>query len=328
MADGLRSLKYGMGDQTTSNPSWTKQDLKNIALLGGNIISPAHDIQEYQQGVQRTIKGDLWGIPQSLAGLLGIAIPGSKYIKKGTTKLINKIIPPKKTTPVHREVETLPKERIPEGKEVKVYHGTRHQYKSDIFKTPDNVLYTSRNPHEASLFAKNPGETVFPPAGGSSGVPIFPVRDPNINTYSQGARVYPLRIKKDAKIFDPSRDDHWKKLMEDNGFKQWLQNMHTDYNKFYIDTPIDMIRDPKKFRKLFRKNKYFGPVGHFVENEALQPILKRHGFHGFTVREAGEVNVGMFLDSEGGSDMLKYLHEKYKGGMIERNPYQKEMRAI
>ena len=200
-------------------------------------------------------------------------------------------------------------ERIPEGKEVKVYHGTRHQYKSDIFKTPDNVLYTTRNPHEASLFAKNASPQDF-------------------GTYSTGARVYPLRIKKNAKIFDPSRDDHWKKLMEDNGFKQWIQNMHTKHNQLLVDEPIDMIRDPKKFRKLFRKNKYFGQVGHFIEDEALQPILKRHGFHGFTVREAGEVNVGMFLDSEGGSDMLKYLHEKYKGGMIERNPYQKEMRAI
>ena len=309
MAEGLRSLKYGIGDQTTSNPSWTKQDLKNMGLLAANIISPAHDIQEYQTGVERTLRGDLWGLPQGLAGLLGIAIPGSKYIKKGTSKLIDRIVPSKKPTTVSRDIDTPPKEKIPEGQEIKVFHGTKHPYKQDIFQTPDNVLYTTRNPHEASLFAKNASPQDF-------------------GTYSTGARVYPLRIKKNAKIFDPSRDDHWKKLMEDNGFKQWIQNMHTKHNQLLVDEPIDMIRDPKKFRKLFRKNKYFGQVGHFIEDEALQPILKRHGFHGFTVREAGEVNVGMFLDSEGGSDMLKYLHEKYKGGMIERNPYQKEMRAI
>ena len=155
MAEGLRSLKYGIGDQTTSNPSWTKQDLKNMGLLAANIISPAHDIQEYQTGVERTLRGDLWGLPQGLAGLLGIAIPGSKYIKKWTSKLIDRIVPSKKPTTVSRDIDTPPKEKIPEGQEIKVFHGTKHPYKQDIFQTPDNVLYTTRNPHEASLIAKN-----------------------------------------------------------------------------------------------------------------------------------------------------------------------------
>ena len=303
MADGLRSLKYGIGDQTTSN--LTKQDLKNMGLFGADIISPAYDIKEYQQGVQKTMQGNLWGIPQSLAGLLGIAIPGSKYIKKGTSNLINRVVPKKERVLKHSDDSS----KITEGQEIKVFHGTKHPYKQEIFQTPDNVLYTTRNPHEASLFAKNALPQDF-------------------GTYSTGARVYPLRIKKDAKIFDPSKDDHWKKLMEDNGFKQWLQNMHTQHNNFLVDEPMDIIRDPKKFIKLFRKNKYFGQVGHFIEDEALQPILKRNGFNGFTVREAGETNIGMFLDTKGGSDMLKYLHEKYKGGMIMRDPYKREARFI
>ena len=301
MADGLRSLKYGIGpNEVVPTKPITREDLQNMGLLAVDIISPAHDIKEYQQGVQKTMQGNLWGIPQALAGLLGIAIPGSKYIKRGTSKLIDRIVPSKRTTTVNRDIDTPSKEKISEGKEVKVYHGTNQPYKQEAFQTPDNVLYTTRNPDEASLFAR---------LKNSLGPKEF-------MTYGKGARVYPLRIKKDAKIFDPSRDDHWKKLMEDNDFKQWLQNMHTKHNQLLVDEPIDMIRDPKKFRQLFRKNKYFGPVGHFIEDESLQPILKRHGFHGFTVREAGETNIGMFLDPEGGSDMLKYLHEKQQGGSI------------
>jgi hypothetical protein len=294
MADGLRSLKYGIGpNEVVPTKPITREDLQNMGLLAVDIISPAHDIKEYQQGVQKTMQGNLWGIPQALAGLLGIAIPGSKYIKQGTSNLIKRVAP--KKVRVLKHLDDSPK--IPEGQEIKVFHGTRRPYKQDIFKTPDNVLYTTKNPNEASLFARN-------------------IEPKDFGTYRTGARVYPLRIKKDAKIFDPSRDDHWKKLMEDNDFKQWLQNMHTQHNQLLIDEPMDIIKDPKKFRKLFRKNKYFGHVGHLIEDESLQPILKRHGFDGFTVREAGETNIGMFLDPEGGSDMLKYLHEKQQGGSI------------
>jgi len=293
MANGLRSIKYGIGNQTVPNNPITFEDIKKAGLVGLDLISPAYDIQEYKQGVEQTLGGDLYGIPRAATGLLGIAIPGSKYIKKGTSNLINRVVPEKGR--VLKYSDDSPK--ISEGKEIKVFHGTRRPYKQDKFQTPDNVLYTTRNPDEANLFARNPEAK-------------------NFGTYNTGARIYPLRIKKDAKIFDPSIDDHWKKLMEDNGFKQWLQNMHTNHNNLLIDEPMDIIGDPKKFIKLFRKNKYSGPVGHFIEDEGLQPILKRHGFHGFTVREAGETNIGMFLDSEGGSNMLKYLHEKKQGGSI------------
>jgi len=307
MANGLRSLKYGIGpNEVVPTKPITREDLQNIGLLAADIISPAHDIKEYQQGVQQTMQGNLWGIPQALTGLLGIAIPGSKYIKQGTSNLIKRVIP-KKEKDLLRDLDTDDYPTIPQGKELKVYHGTAKKYDEDIFKTPDNVLFVTRNPEEANFHV---------------------TRHTLMEGKDQGSRVYPLRIKENAKIFDPTNDKQFNELMKDNDFKEWLMRSNRLFNSYNVDDAVDQL-NPKQFIESFRKNKWFGKgSGSYVENEDLHPILKRHGYDGFTIREAGNTNIGMFLDTKGGSDMLKYLHEKYKGGMIMRDPYKREARFI
>jgi hypothetical protein len=340
MADGLRSLKYGIGDQTTSNPSWTKQDLKNIALLVTNIISPAYDIQEYQKGVEQTLQGNLWGIPQSLAGLLGIAIPGSKYIRQGPAKVRDVI----KGSFSKKDAEALAKlaEKIKKKQEIekriakeftgkspssitghkRVYHGTGST--TDPLKVKDNILYVSPSHKEAGQFAGY-GTTMMNP--------------------NRAERIYPLKIanKNMEKIFDPSNEKHLNKLKKDPDFKNFVElELNNFYDEFQgsdrlfkksIKTMDDWINE-------FKKNTYWiedvSEEGKNViaatleDSPELKNILKKNGFEGFTILEGKLKNIGIFLDEAGNSKILKSVFEKNQGGMIIRNPYNNynERRAI
>ena len=65
--------------------------LRKAAPMLGEVISPASDIKEYQEGIKQTLSGNLLGLPRAAAGLAGIFIPGSKYIREGGQK-VSKII--------------------------------------------------------------------------------------------------------------------------------------------------------------------------------------------------------------------------------------------
>ena len=97
MADkkGLRSIKYGTGKQTVPKNNMTIEDIKKAGLFGLDLISPAYDVQEYKQGVEQTFSGDPYGIPRAAAGLLGMVVPGSKYISQTAKKAAKKITPKK-----------------------------------------------------------------------------------------------------------------------------------------------------------------------------------------------------------------------------------------
>ena len=75
MADGLRSLKYGIGDQTTSN--LTKQDLKNIGLFSAQML-PGSDIAREvgASDLEPTISEDIKNKRYMDALLKGISTAG------------------------------------------------------------------------------------------------------------------------------------------------------------------------------------------------------------------------------------------------------------
>ena len=57
--------------------------LRKAAPMLGEIISPASDIKEAQKGSARIMKGEILGVPQMIAGLASVLVPGSQYIRKG-----------------------------------------------------------------------------------------------------------------------------------------------------------------------------------------------------------------------------------------------------
>jgi len=57
--------------------------LSKVAPMLGEVISPASDIKEAQEGSARIMKGEILGVPQMIAGLASILVPGSQYIRKG-----------------------------------------------------------------------------------------------------------------------------------------------------------------------------------------------------------------------------------------------------
>ena len=65
--------------------------LRKAAPILGEVISPASDIKEYQEGIKQISSGNLLGLPRAAAGLAGVFIPGSKYIREGGQK-VGKII--------------------------------------------------------------------------------------------------------------------------------------------------------------------------------------------------------------------------------------------
>ena len=61
--------------------------LRKAAPMLGEVISPASDIKEAQKGSARIMKGEILGVPQMIAGLASVLVPGSQYIRKGGEKL-------------------------------------------------------------------------------------------------------------------------------------------------------------------------------------------------------------------------------------------------
>ena len=319
--DGLRSIKYGVGNQTiTNNNPITLEDMKRAGLFVADMVSPAYDIQEYKQGVEQTLGGDLYGIPRALTGLLGTVIPGSKYITQGAKKAVKKITPPKTTD---KELENLVKylddpdsmdylkkqasdpevyPTLPVGKEFKVYHGTDKPYTGEGFRTGTGVLFVSPDSKFADSFMRSD-------------------RIDELGKYQKGARAYPLRVKENANIFDPTNEKQFNKLLKNKRFKDWVKRN----NKIYNDGAEELGEVPlteKQFLNSIQENKFFKDgAAHLIEQEDLHPILKDLGYDGFTMRESGVTNIGLFLNDKGTSPVLKTLDQKFKGGRVMSNPY-------
>jgi len=270
--------------------------LQQAGLLGIDLISPASDIKEYQQGAMKIAKGNIEGVPQVLAGLAGIFVPGSKYIR-GIGKKLGQKIDDTISIPSTRSTWADP------DKDIKVFHGTHKPFiESESFRTPENVLFVSPNPHLASKFTEI-GEL-----------------------QETGKRVYPLKISKEIvekNIFDPSKEKHFNLLKKDPDFNQWVEKRLKDYN---LNT--DKKINKEQFLEGFRKNNFFPEendidTGAYIEDIDLQPILQKFNFEGFTIKEGGHAvskNIGVFLDpKKGGSKILRYLYQKYGGGMVMKD---------
>lgn len=322
MADkkGLRSIKYGTGKQTVPKNNMTIEDIKKAGLFGLDLISPAYDVQEYKQGVEQTFSGDPYGIPRAAAGLLGMVVPGSKYISQ-TAKKAAKKITPKKSYPEPTDKQKqdfldyitdpnvgkyLDKQAsnpkvypaLPIGKEFKVYHGTNKPFKGEGFRTGTGVLFTSPDPVFADSFMRS---SLYADKG----------------SYIKGSRTYPLRVKENANIFDPTNEKQFNKLLKNKRFKAWVKRNNKVYNDGAPDIG-DVPLTEKQFLKSIKENKFFNDgAANFIEQEDLHPILKDLGYDGFTMRESGSTNVGLFLNDKGTSPVLKTLDQKKQGGSIE-----------
>ena len=282
--------------------------LQQAGLLGVDLISPASDIKEYQQGAMKIAKGNIEGVPQVLAGLAGIFVPGSKYIR-GIGKKLGQKIDDTISTPSTDDTISIPSTRSTWAdldKDIKVFHGTHKPFKeSESFRTPENVLFVSPNPHLASKFTEIGG------------------------LQETGKRIYPLKISKEIvekNIFDPSKEKHFNLLKKDPDFKQWLQQKVEGYN---LAKPDKKKINKEQFLEGFRKNNFFPEgndidTGAYIEDIDLQPILQKLNFEGFTIKEGqifrGSKNIGVFLDpKKGDSKILRYLYQKYGGGMVMKD---------
>tara|TARA_R100001443_G_C3328752_1_gene171843 strand:- start:129 stop:1097 length:969 start_codon:yes stop_codon:yes gene_type:complete len=84
MADGLSSLKYGIGNQDVGSEGST-QDL--LMFLAEN-IGPGYGLGEYSEGIQDLLEGNISGIPKAGLGLVA-ALPLGKTVTKGAQKVVD-----------------------------------------------------------------------------------------------------------------------------------------------------------------------------------------------------------------------------------------------
>jgi len=84
MADGLSSLKYGIGNQDVGSEGSTQDLLMFLA----ESIGPGYGLGEYSEGIQDLVKGNISGIPKAGLGLVA-ALPFGKHISKGAQKVVD-----------------------------------------------------------------------------------------------------------------------------------------------------------------------------------------------------------------------------------------------
>ena len=323
MADGLSSLKYGIGNQDVGSEGSTQDLLMFLA----ESIGPGYGLGEYSEGIQDLVKGNISGIPKAGLGLVA-ALPFGKHISKGAQKVVDKgenII--KASLKIKDEKSFLKrleeikkteaaKERsskmftgkdpvnIPEY--TRIYHGTRSTIHKDPIYGKQSVLYVSPDVKTAEQFS----------GMGLAGI--------------QPERIYPLKIKTNTikeKIFDPSNEKHLKKLKENSKFKEYVDNELTHGQEYLKDNIGKPIKTSTDWLKEFKKNNYYNNnysddgvnviATTLEESKEIQDILKQLGFEGFTIIEGGLKNIGLFLDkAKGGSKILKSVFEKKQGGSI------------
>jgi len=85
MADGLRSLKYGIGNQDVG----TKGSAQDMLMFLAESIGPGYGLGEYSEGIQDLLEGNISGIPKAGLGLVA-ALPFGRSISKGAQKVVDK----------------------------------------------------------------------------------------------------------------------------------------------------------------------------------------------------------------------------------------------
>ena len=85
MANGLRSLKYGIGNQDAG----TKGSAQDMLMFLAENIGPGYGLGEYSEGIQDLLEGDISGIPKAGLGLVA-ALPLGKTVSKGAQKVVDK----------------------------------------------------------------------------------------------------------------------------------------------------------------------------------------------------------------------------------------------
>ena len=323
MADGLSSLKYGIGNQDVG----TKGSAQDMLMFLAESIGPGYGLGEYSEGIQDLLEGNISGIPKAGLGLVA-ALPFGRSISKGAQKVVDKgedIIKASFKTKdeqiLLKRLEEIKKTEAAKERSIKmftgkdpanipehtrIYHGTRSTIHKDPIYGKQSILYVSPDVKTAEQFS------------GMGFAGIHP------------ERIYPLKIKTNTikeKIFDPSNEKHLKKLKENSKFKEYVENelMHgQEYLKDNMGKPIKTSTD---WLKEFKKNNYYNNnysddgvniiAATLEESKEIQGILKQLGFDGFTIIEGGLKNIGLFLDkAKGGSKILKSVFEKKQGGSI------------
>ena len=324
MANGLRSLKYGIGNQDVGSEGSTQDLLMFLA----ESIGPGYGLGEYSEGIQDLLEGNISGIPRAGLGLVAALPLVGKHISKGAQKVVDKgeniikaSLKTKDEKSFLKRLEEIKKTEAAKersskmftGKDpanipeyTRIYHGTRSTIHKDPIYGKQSVLYVSPDVKTAEQF---------------SGMGLAGIKP---------ERIYPLKIKTNTikeKIFDPSNEKHLKKLKENSKFKEYVDNELThgqEYLKDNIRKPIKTFTD---WLKEFKKNNYYNNnysddgvnviATTLEESKEIQDILKQLGFEGFTIIEGGLKNIGLFLDkAKGGSKILKSVFEKKQGGLI------------
>ena len=84
MADGLSSLKYGIGNQDVG----TKGSAQDMLMFLAESIGPGYGLGEYSEGIQDLLEGNISGIPKAGLGIVA-ALPFGRSISKGAQKVVD-----------------------------------------------------------------------------------------------------------------------------------------------------------------------------------------------------------------------------------------------
>jgi len=85
MADGLSSLKYGIGNQDVG----TKGSAQDMLMFLAESIGPGYGLGEYSEGIQDLLEGNISGIPKAGLGLVAALPLVGKTVTKGAQKFVD-----------------------------------------------------------------------------------------------------------------------------------------------------------------------------------------------------------------------------------------------
>ena len=198
MADGLRSLKFGIGDQDVGSKGST-QDL--LMFLAEN-IGPGYGLGEYSEGIQDLLEGNISGIPKAGLGLVA-ALPLGKTVTKGAQKVVDEGV-----------------EKVDDF--IDIFHGTSSK---NLKKIEEKGLFnpTGRQSPEADIgihVATDPKTSNVLVKDSEDAVTYLGSLNPNVKS---------LRIPDMHRFANP---EHWKWEIDNLKLPTKLKN---DFNEIYND---------------------------------------------------------------------------------------------
>ena len=298
----MRSLRYGIGNQDLPKTNLVNA-LRYGTQLGLEFISPASDIKEYQEGVKQAATGDLIGIPRAAAGLAGVFIPGSKYIREGGQK-VSKTLDDKINEFIN---DKFKKTKFKKG--TKLYHGTSADVKSPIDLDPyaERKIY---NVDAESSLNKERGVTYFTddPKFAEEFIPIEGFRD-----YKKGSKIIFGKLDTD-KIFN---------INDSNDYKKLYKALEKKYGKKYTEKTLSKVKDldEKELKDLLDE---FGTPGlikkdyYILEQPEVRETIEQLGYDGFETLEdvyRGKKAVGLFnpkVSVKNNKTLKEIFDEEYK----------------